>query len=48
MDSTDGLYRGQEVSDTGSPICIPVGTETLGRVMNVVGDPIDEKGSIKT
>jgi F-type H+-transporting ATPase subunit beta len=46
MDSTDGLVRGQEVVDTGAPITIPVGPETLGRIMNVVGDPIDERGPI--
>src|SRR5499426_4766494 len=38
MDSTEGLTRGQEVSDTGQPIAIPVGDETLGRIMNVIGD----------
>jgi F-type H+-transporting ATPase subunit beta len=48
MDATAGLYRGQEVIDTGSPICVPVGPETLGRIMNVVGEPIDERGPIKT
>lgn len=48
MDSTDGLVRGQEVSDTGAPIRIPVGPETLGRIMNVIGDPIDERGPINT
>ncbi|ABV75469.1 F0F1 ATP synthase subunit beta [Rickettsia akari str. Hartford] len=48
MDSTEGLVRGVEVMDTGSPICIPVGTETLGRIMNVVGEPIDGKGDIKS
>lgn len=48
MDSTDGLVRGQEVVDTGAPITIPVGPETLGRIMNVVGDPIDERGPIQT
>ncbi len=46
MDSTDGLTRGQEVSDTGAPISVPVGRETLGRIMNVVGEPIDERGPI--
>ena len=39
MDSTDGLVRGQEVTDTGSPISVPVGPGTLGRIMNVIGDP---------
>lgn len=48
MDATAGLYRGQEVVDTGSPICVPVGPETLGRIMNVVGEAIDERGPIKT
>jgi len=48
LDSTDGLVRGQPVSDLGSPISVPVGPETLGRIMNVVGDPIDERGPIVT
>jgi F-type H+-transporting ATPase subunit beta len=48
MDSTEGLVRGQEVSDSGAPITIPVGDETLGRIMNVVGEPVDEAGPIKT
>jgi len=48
MDSTEGLVRGQDVIDTGAPISIPVGPETLGRIMNVIGDPIDERGPIKT
>ena len=42
MDSTEGLVRGMEVSDTGSPIAVPVGPETLGRLMNVIGEPVDE------
>jgi F-type H+-transporting ATPase subunit beta len=42
MDSTDGLSRGTEVLDTGAPISVPVGTETLGRIFNLLGDPIDE------
>jgi F-type H+-transporting ATPase subunit beta len=46
MDSTDGLVRGMEVSDTGSAIRVPVGRETLGRIMNVIGEPIDERGPI--
>ena len=46
MDSTDGLTRGQVVVDTGDSIRIPVGKETLGRIMNVVGDPVDERGPI--
>ena len=48
MDSTDGLVRGKEVIDTGSAISVPVGEATLGRIMNVVGEPIDEKGEIKS
>jgi F-type H+-transporting ATPase subunit beta len=46
MDSTDGLTRGQEVRDTGDQIRVPVGPKTLGRIMNVVGEPIDERGPI--
>ena len=48
LDSTDGLVRGQEVVDTGAPIMVPVGPETLGRIMNVIGEPIDERGPINT
>ena len=48
MDSTEGLVRGQDVTDTGDSITVPVGPETLGRIMNVVGDPVDEAGPIKT
>lgn len=48
MDSTDGLTRGQVVNATGSQIRVPVGPQTLGRIMNVVGDPIDERGPINT
>jgi len=48
MDSTEGLVRGQEVTDTGDPILVPVGPETLGRIMNVIGEPIDERGPITT
>jgi F-type H+/Na+-transporting ATPase subunit beta len=48
MDATEGLVRGQEVSDTGTPIMMPVGEETLGRIMNVIGEPVDEKGPVKT
>jgi F-type H+-transporting ATPase subunit beta len=48
MDSTDGLVRGQEVTDTGEPISIPVGEETLGRILNVIGEPVDEAGPVKT
>ena len=46
LDSTEGLVRGQEVLDTGDPIRVPVGPETLGRIINVIGEPIDEKGPI--
>ena len=46
MDSTDGLTRGAEATDTGEPIQIPVGISTLGRIMNVIGEPVDEKGPI--
>ncbi|MGB1235257.1 MAG: F0F1 ATP synthase subunit beta, partial [Planktomarina sp.] len=46
MDATEGLVRGQAVSDSGSSIEVPVGDATLGRIMNVVGEPIDEKGPI--
>jgi F-type H+-transporting ATPase subunit beta len=46
MDSTDGLVRGMEVTDTGNPISVPVGQETLGRIINVIGQPIDERGPI--
>lgn len=48
MDSTEGLFRGQEVVDLGAPISVPVGSGTLGRIMNVIGDPIDERGPIET
>ena len=46
MDATEGLVRGQEVVDTGAPISIPVGNATLGRILNVVGEPVDEKGPV--
>src|SRR5437879_5691427 len=46
MSSTDGLRRGMPAIDTGSPITVPVGEATLGRVFNVIGDPIDEKGPV--
>ena len=46
MDGTDGLVRGQEVKDTGAPINVPVGPETLGRIFNVVGEEIDERGKV--
>ncbi len=48
MDSTDGLVRGMDAIDTGGPIMIPVGPETLGRIMNVIGEPVDEGGAITT
>ncbi|KAJ7556604.1 hypothetical protein O6H91_05G089800 [Diphasiastrum complanatum] len=48
MDSTDGLVRGQKVLNTGSPIKIPVGRATLGRIMNVIGEPIDERGELSS
>jgi F-type H+-transporting ATPase subunit beta len=48
MDSTDGMVRGQEVTDTGAPISVPVGPQTLGRILNVIGDPIDERGPVHT
>ncbi|MET3890496.1 F-type H+-transporting ATPase subunit beta [Bosea sp. OAE506] len=48
MDSTEGLVRGQSVTDTGAPIAVPVGDECLGRIMNVIGEPIDEAGPIMT
>ena len=48
MDSTDGLVRGHEVSDTGAPISVPVGPETLGRIINVIGEPVDERGPVNT
>jgi F-type H+-transporting ATPase subunit beta len=46
MDSTDGLVRGMDVQNTGKPIAMPVGRVTLGRIMNVTGDPVDELGPI--
>jgi F-type H+-transporting ATPase subunit beta len=48
MDTTDGLVRGQEVTDTAEPISVPVGDETLGRIINVIGEPVDEAGPVKT
>ncbi|KAK9778970.1 putative ATP synthase subunit beta [Seiridium cardinale] len=48
MDGTEGLTRGQKATDTGAPITIPVGPATLGRILNVTGDPIDERGPVKT
>merc|ERR1712070_1060980 len=47
MDATEGLVRGHEVVDNGEPICIPVGEKVLGRIMNVIGEPIDERGPIE-
>jgi F-type H+-transporting ATPase subunit beta len=47
MDSTDGLVRGHKVVDTGAPIQTPVGPETLGRIINVIGEPVDERGPVK-
>ncbi|HEY2132203.1 MAG TPA: F0F1 ATP synthase subunit beta [Acetobacteraceae bacterium] len=46
MDGTDGMVRGLEVTDTGAPISVPVGPETLGRILNVIGEPIDERGPV--
>jgi F-type H+-transporting ATPase subunit beta len=46
MDTSEGLVRGQEVTDTGAPIEVPVGDGTLGRIINVVGDPVDEAGPV--
>jgi F-type H+/Na+-transporting ATPase subunit beta len=48
MDSTDGLVRGMEVQDTGAPITVPVGPQTLGRILNVIGEPVDEAGPVET
>jgi F-type H+-transporting ATPase subunit beta len=48
MDTTEGLVRGTAVTDTGSPISVPVGDETLGRIMNVIGEPVDEAGPVVT
>ena len=48
MDSTEGLVRGQKVADLGEPIMVPVGPATLGRIINVIGEPIDERGPVKT
>lgn len=48
MDGTEGLVRGQPVLDSGYPIRIPVGAETLGRIINVIGEPIDERGPVNT
>ena len=48
MDTTDGLVRGQKVVDSGGPTTVPVGPETLGRIINVIGDPVDERGPVET
>ncbi len=48
MDASEGLVRGQDVTDTGQPIAVPVGDETLGRIINVIGEPVDEAGPVKT
>jgi F-type H+/Na+-transporting ATPase subunit beta len=48
MDTTDGLVRGQKVTDLGEPISVPVGPEVLGRILNVIGEPVDERGAIET
>ena len=48
MDATEGLVRGQAVTDTSNPIAVPVGNATLGRIMNVIGEPIDEKGPVSS
>ena len=48
MDATEGLKRGDKIINTGSPISVPVGPETLGRIINVIGESIDEKGEVKT
>ncbi|NCU21524.1 F0F1 ATP synthase subunit beta, partial [Candidatus Falkowbacteria bacterium] len=46
MDATEGLVRGEKVTDTGAPISVPVGNATLGRILNVIGEPVDEKGPV--
>src|SRR5271156_4009088 len=47
MDTSEGLVRGQEVTDTGAPISVPVGDGMLGRIINVIGEPVDEAGPVK-
>src|SRR4026208_1282297 len=47
MDSSEGLVRGQGVTDTGSTVMVPGGDETLGRIINVIGEPVDEAGPVK-
>ncbi|MFV0490827.1 MAG: F0F1 ATP synthase subunit beta, partial [Pseudorhodobacter sp.] len=46
MDASEGLVRGEAVTDTGAPISVPVGDATLGRILNVIGEPVDEKGDV--
>src|ERR671912_2911536 len=46
LDTSEGLVRGQEVTDTGAPISVPVGAGTLGRIINVIGEPVDEAGPV--
>src|SRR5574341_2359297 len=46
LSSTDGLTRGREVLDTGAPISVPVGSNTLGRIMNIIGEPVDKQGPL--
>ena len=48
MDATEGLVRGTNAVDTGAPITVPVGPETLGRIMNVIGEPVDEGKPVKS
>ena len=48
LGSTDGLIRGEDVVDTGGPLSVPVGPATLGRVFNLLGDPIDNRGPVET
>ena len=47
MDTSEGLVRGQECTDTGAPISVPVGPATLGRIINVIGEPIDDRGPVE-
>src|SRR5262245_38467754 len=47
LGSTDGVARGQEITDTGTPISIPVGLKSLGRILNVLGEPVDEAGPVQ-
>src|SRR5690348_60509 len=47
MDATEGMVRGQKVSDTGAPISVPVGEGTLGRIINVIGEPVDDAGPVR-